>query len=574
MPAAARRKTDANAAMVARSSSDLTSGYSDQRGRAERGRERAGWVQGTFVRTATTPLDRGGHHPNGPGRDPDLDPWADAAASVRPPVSASPPASESPTPDPVVSTPPADLPATTVIDAATPARLSVSVSRALFASSPVVVTASVTDPAGVASGAHEAELIGVPLLLTHHNDAAPAGAMPTAQVLADELTRLGATSVLAMGASAAEVAAADPGVQVVTTAADAHGVAVANAGAPTVLVQNGAGAGSVIAADATATAHAAGDIVVGFRGADPRADANAIAALAKNPPTTVLAVGGAFGPPDRLAARIAVAGTGTMLPGGGQLFFPGRRLLALYGHPGGAGLGVLGAQDLPSSIARAQQMAATYQPLSTVPVVPTFEIIATVAQAAAGDDGNYSAESSVASLLPWVQQASAAGLYVVLDLQPGSADVLAQAKLYTSLLQLPNVGLAIDPEWALAPGELPLHQIGSIDTAQINAVGEWLEQLTAAGHLPQKLFVLHQFRLSMIGHESALKTSYDDVAVLIHMDGQGGTPSKIATWTTVVHTAPKGVPFGWKNFYKEDHPTMTPEQTMAQHPTPVMISYQ
>ena len=59
----------------------------------------------------------------------------------------------------------------------------------------------------------------------------------------------------------------------------------------------------------------------------------------------------------------------------------------------------------------------------------------------------------------------------------------------------------------------------------------------------------------MIGDESALKTNYDDVAVLIHMDGEGGTPSKIATWNAVMHAAPKGVPFGWKNFYKEDHPT-------------------
>jgi hypothetical protein len=92
--------------------------------------------------------------------------------------------------------------------------------------------------------------------------------------------------------------------------------------------------------------------------------------------------------------------------------------------------------------------------------------------------------------------------------------------------------------------------------------------------LPQKLLVLHQFRLSMIGDEAALKTNYNDLAVLIHMDGEGSTPSKIATWNAVTHAAPKGVPFGWKNFYKEDHPTMTPEQTMAQKPTPVMISYQ
>jgi hypothetical protein len=41
-----------------------------------------------------------------------------------------------------------------------------------------------------------------------------------------------------------------------------------------------------------------------------------------------------------------------------------------------------------------------------------------------------------------------------------------------------------------------------------------------------------------------------------------------------VQTAPKGLPFGWKNFYKEDHPVLTPAQTMAQTPTPLMISYQ
>jgi hypothetical protein len=31
---------------------------------------------------------------------------------------------------------------------------------------------------------------------------------------------------------------------------------------------------------------------------------------------------------------------------------------------------------------------------------------------------------------------------------------------------------------------------------------------------------------------------------------------------------------GWKNFYDEDHPMVTPRQTMTYQPTPVMISYQ
>jgi len=34
-------------------------------------------------------------------------------------------------------------------------------------------------------------------------------------------------------------------------------------------------------------------------------------------------------------------------------------LVALYGHPGTAALGVLGEQDLPGSIARAQKLAAS-----------------------------------------------------------------------------------------------------------------------------------------------------------------------------------------------------------------------
>jgi hypothetical protein len=34
------------------------------------------------------------------------------------------------------------------------------------------------------------------------------------------------------------------------------------------------------------------------------------------------------------------------------------------------------------------------------------------------------------------------------------------------------------------------------------------------------------------------------------------------------------VPFGWKNFYDEDTPVLTPAQTMSRKPTPSMISYQ
>ena len=67
------------------------------------------------------------------------------------------------------------------------------------------------------------------------------------------------------------------------------------------------------------------------------------------------------------------------LPGGGQVLFPGRRLVALYGHPGTSSLGVLGEQGPEESVERAQQLASEYEPFSDEPVLPAFEIIATVA---------------------------------------------------------------------------------------------------------------------------------------------------------------------------------------------------
>jgi hypothetical protein len=262
------------------------------------------------------------------------------------------------------------------------------------------------------------------------------------------------------------------------------------------------------------------------------------------------------------------------LPGGGQVLFPGHLLVALYGHPGTPGLGALGQQGLQASIARARKVAAAYRSLTRARVTPAFEIIATVAQAGPGPDGDYSSESPVAALRPWVQRATAAGFYVILDLQPGRASLLAQARRYQSLLESPDVGLALDPEWKLAPGQLPLRQIGSVSSSEVNSVITWLAGLTARYRLPQKLLVVHQFQLSMIRDESKLDTRYHDLAILIHMDGQGTPADKQQTWDTITRAAPPRVFFGWKDFYVKDHPMLSPRQTIERTPRLSMISYQ
>jgi hypothetical protein len=207
--------------------------------------------------------------------------------------------------------------------------------------------------------------------------------------------------------------------------------------------------------------------------------------------------------------------------------------------------------------------------------VPAFEIIATVASSSAGDDGDYSAEADPEFLRPWVEAAGRAGMYVVLDLQPGRTDFVSQAEQYRSLLELPHVGLALDPEWRLGPDEVHLTQIGSVGVDEVNQVIGWLADLTREKALPQKLLVLHQFRLDMLPGRERVDTGRDELAVMIHADGQGAQGDKQETWRALHEAAPPGLSWGWKNFYDEDLPVLTPEQTIGQvSPLPELVTYQ
>lgn len=136
-------------------------------------------------------------------------------------------------------------------------------------------------------------------------------------------------------------------------------------------------------------------------------------------------------------------------------------------------------------------------------------------------------------------------------------------------------GLALDPEWRLAPDEVHLRQIGSVSAAEVNSVVTWLADLTNELGLPQKMLVLHQFRLDMITDRASLDVSRPELAVVLHADGLGSQSAKQTTWAALRHGAPDGVGWGWKNFYDEDLPMLTPEQTMTEvSPAPDLVTYQ
>ena len=331
-------------------------------------------------------------------------------------------------------------------------------------------------------------------------------------------------------------------------------------------------------AAAVATARAAGIDVLEVPGGDPRVDPEVVRAVAAADPSAVVGLGPEFGRSEDLAWKCETAATGVELPGGGQVLFTGpatgRRMVALYGSPGIPALGLLGEQDAAGSIARAQGIAAEYQALTTDVVVPAFEIIATIADRPPGEDGNYSNELPVDRFVPWIEAARDAGVYVVLDLQPGRTDFLTQARQYESLLTYPNVGLALDPEWRLGPDQVHLRQIGSVGIDEVNAVADYLAELTRSNRLPQKLLILHQFQQRMIAGREALDASDPAIQVLLHVDGQGSQAAKAGTWANLQQGAPAGVVWGWKNFIDEDVPMATPTETYQVQPVPHFVSYQ
>ncbi|MBO0925396.1 hypothetical protein J1G44_13010 [Cellulomonas sp. zg-ZUI199] len=525
-------------------------------------------------------------------------------------------------PDALSVVPAASPAAATVVDG-DEATAAVSTSAALLDAAPVAVVAAAGDVAGGLTGATAAVALGAPLLLagggtdagaelarlgTAHllvvgdvpDDALPAGVgrvrVPSgadgAALAAATGHRFGSTTPVPAGGEADAVralAGPEPDVLVldeapVPAAPSSPATATpAPAGlpstAPTAVPDVLALADGPVPTAALATLRALDVDVLDVPGGDPRATTVTVQALAQADPAAVVAFGPTFGQPDLLAARVATARTGVELPGGGQLVFPavagqpGKKYVALYGTPGSGALGVLGEQDVPATVARAQEHAAMYAGLTSDTVVPAVEIIATIASAGPEDDQTYSRRRAVDDLRPLVDAAAAAGQYVLLDLQPGRTDFVTQAQAYAELLELPHVGLALDPEWRLAPDQVHLRQIGSVGIDEVNATAAWLAGFTRERALPQKMFVLHQFSLRMITERERLDTSYDELAPLIHVDGQGSQGAKAGTWAALRAGAPP-VHWGWKNFYDEDLPMLDPAATYRVEPVPDLVTYQ
>ncbi len=145
------------------------------------------------------------------------------------------------------------------------------------------------------------------------------------------------------------------------------------------------------------------------------------------------------------------------------------------------------------------------------------------------------------------------------------------AKRWAWALRYPNVGLALDPEWRMHRGGVPGRVIGSVAAAEVNRTSAWLSRMTTEYDLPEKLFVLHQFRTTMI-EDIGLVRRRAGLALVQHVDGFGTPGQKLATYHTVEHSSKFSM--GFKLFYDEDVHRMGAREVHRIRPKVRFVSFQ
>jgi len=265
------------------------------------------------------------------------------------------------------------------------------------------------------------------------------------------------------------------------------------------------------------------------------------------------------------------AATPSTLPGGGTQVFGGNHFLVAYYGTGQTGsLGVLG-ETSPDTMDRRLHRAARQFRKPGQPVRHVYELIVTIADGHPGKGGDYSHDIPRSEVRRYIRAAHRNDALLLLDLQPGRSGFLEVAKRWEWALRDPWVGLALDPEWRMGPRQVPAHTVGQVRASEVNRTSAWLSRLTAREALPQKLFVLHQFRVDMVERIGRVKQR-PELAMVQHVDGFGTPRQKLATYHAVAR--PRQFTMGFKLFYDEDVRRMQSRAVHAVRPKVRFVSFQ
>jgi hypothetical protein len=277
--------------------------------------------------------------------------------------------------------------------------------------------------------------------------------------------------------------------------------------------------------------------------------------------------------PDADAGPRPVASTYVPPPTLPGAVLPAQRIVSYYGNPLSGSMGVLGEQPPEKTIARLRAQAEAYASADRErPARPALELVAVVAQPHPGSDGLYRLRMETELIERVASWADEHGFLLILDVQTGRGNVDEEVRWLLPFLERPNVHLALDPEFSMPKHQVPGERIGTMDAAAINGAQRTLADLVERKQLPPKLLLVHRFTEDMVtGHQ---KIATDPrVQVVMVMDGFGAPGIKTRQYEQLI--VEQRVQYtGFKLFYRQDDPLMTPEQVLLLDPPPDLIIYQ
>ncbi len=259
------------------------------------------------------------------------------------------------------------------------------------------------------------------------------------------------------------------------------------------------------------------------------------------------------------------------LPRGGRSLLPEYRLVGFYGAPQDDALGALGIGSPADAAEALAKQAEGYE--GKRPVLPVFELLATIAASAPGEDGLYRTRQPHSVIREYLAAAREVDGLLLLDIQPGRATFQSEVRRLQRYLEEPDVGLALDPEWRVGPTEAPGDVIGSVTATEVNQVADGLAATVERLDLPEKLFVIHQFTEDMISSRELLEPM-EGLATVLNVDGFGDPANKVAKYEELGPPRGSGFGSGFKLFYSEDFDLMSPREVLDLKPVPDLIVYE
>lgn len=276
--------------------------------------------------------------------------------------------------------------------------------------------------------------------------------------------------------------------------------------------------------------------------------------------------------PERAAAAIMKS----ELPRGGRTIFPRHRLVGFCGTPGAPALGELQG-NLEAKSKALLGYADRYAGVDERAVLPVFELIAVVVQAGSGADGKYRRRVDDSVVETYLRHARAGKGLLLLNIQPGVSDFMTEVKHFEKWLAEPDVGLALDPEWAMKAGQKPGKIFGQMTAAAIDEIADHLATIVRERDLPEKVLAFHQVNRWVVKDEPTLQPHLG-VVVIKSVDGLGPKHAKIETYDNLMRLMTPSTHAGFKLFFDEDRRNggtlMTPKEVMALKPQPEYVMYE